>query len=265
MLKENKSEEQTGAENRMESPYRKEQAAVDARYCLLGSAVGYLTTIVRPGHELDGYPMPSVTPYIIDRGGNLVILIGDIAEHTKNAAKTTKSSMIIHQSGKGLGAQFGWRLAVVGDIAELTGEEADEVGDKYYRLFPEAIGFHKVHQFSFWRLTPKKFRFIKGPGEISWLAAGTVVPASPFSREVESRVIEHMNADHVDALRTYLAQQDVALDKKAAGHEIEPVMVSLNQYGFAIRYGLDIHFIKFPQELNTAEEVHHTMIAMLRG
>lgn len=240
------------------APYKKEQATLDARHCLLTSSVGCLSTIVRENHELEFYPMASVTPYVLDNLGNPVVLISDIAEHTKNANKSQKASLFIRQSGRKLQAQTGWRLTVIGDLRQLKGEEADNIAERYYKVWPEAVNFHKIHDFNFWQLSAKKLRFIKGPGKISWVSADSLFTPNPFPHDAEQSVIEHMNKDHVGALKTYLQQQGIATDK-----DENPAMTSLNQYGFSVRYDNGLYFVPFPELVRNSEEVRKAMVGML--
>jgi putative heme iron utilization protein len=52
-------------------------------------------------------------------------------------------------------------------------------------------------------LEPVRVRFIGGFGQIHWVEPDEFMIKNPFSSEQESRILDHMNTDHADALRTY--------------------------------------------------------------
>ena len=69
--------------------------AKNARALLRAEKDGILST-----HSLDvpGYPFGSVTPYSLDKKGRPVILISDLAQHTKNIEANSKISLTITAS-----------------------------------------------------------------------------------------------------------------------------------------------------------------------
>ena len=52
----------------------------NARNLIFGQSFGTFST---QSLSVPGYPFGSLVPYVVDSRGNLVILISDIAEHTK--------------------------------------------------------------------------------------------------------------------------------------------------------------------------------------
>ena len=76
----------------------KTQVATAARNLMLSEYQGVLST-----HSLDapGYPFGSVAPYCLDRKGRPVILISNIAQHTKNLKANPKVSLIVMERDGG--------------------------------------------------------------------------------------------------------------------------------------------------------------------
>lgn len=150
--------------------------------------------------ELAGYPFGSVVSFAPDRAGLPVLLISSIAEHTRNLQADPRCSLIVTEPGDD-GQALG-RLTLVGDAEPVT-TDGEDVAARYYARFPQAAGYHRTHDFAFWRLRPRKLRYIGGFGRIHWLDTATVCRANPFDPAQEARMVAHMNADHADAMRDY--------------------------------------------------------------
>jgi hypothetical protein len=166
-----------------------------ARLMLRAHRYGVLSTLSK---KFDGYPFGSITPYLVDHDGSLLILISTLAEHTKNIQHDPRVSLITHDQ-RDPHIQTQGRVTVVGDA--LHEPDRGGAGARYLRYFPEARTYFEMHDFAFYRIRPKAIRYIGGFGKINWVnMANYGVPAYPLiGQEVE--VIAHMNADHQDALR----------------------------------------------------------------
>ena len=46
--------------------------------------------------KFDGHPFGSITPYLVDHDGSLLVLISTLAEHTKNIQHDPRVSLITH-------------------------------------------------------------------------------------------------------------------------------------------------------------------------
>lgn len=170
----------------------------DAAHALYAAShQGILSTL---SLELAGYPFGSVVSFAPDRAGLPVLLISSIAEHTRNLQADPRCSLIVTEPGDD-GQALG-RLTLVGDAEPVT-TDGENVAARYYARFPQAADYHRTHDFAFWRLRPRKLRYIGGFGRIHWLDTTTVCRANPFDPAQEARMVAHMNADHADAMRDY--------------------------------------------------------------
>lgn len=179
---------------------RTEAAAVEARALLYRCYDGVLSTL---SVALPGYPFGSVVPFCLDRDSAPIILIADIAQHTKNVLADPRVSLIVFdRSADDL--QASGRLTLLADAAPVPVESRDEVAARYYRYFPEARDYHLTHGFAFFRLAVKRLRFIGGFGAIHWLEPEAVLAKNPFDADTEASMAAHMDADHVAAMQHYL-------------------------------------------------------------
>lgn len=224
----------------------------EARALLLKNYQGILST---NSVEMEGYPFGSVVPYCLDRTGNPIILISRIAQHTKNILADPKVSLItIEQDVDDI--QIGGRLTWIADVAPLLDEESEEAAVRYYRFFPQSRDFHKVHDFDFYRLTLVRARYIAGFGKIHWISPENILMANVFSTDQEQGMIDHMNKDHVEAMKKYCAATKV----ETADHD--PEMASIDSEGFHLRVGEKIVYFTFDEPANSAEEIRSRLVTM---
>lgn len=233
----------------------KQIAADEARGLLTDAYDGVLSTI---SVEVEGYPFGSVTPYCLDRSGRPLILIASIAQHTKNIRANPKVSLIVLDRSVPDLQAFG-RVTVLAD-AEAVGRDERDAIERYYAFFPDARDYHLTHDFHFYRLLPVRVRYIGGFGRIYWLEPALMLRDNVFAADAEHGILEHMNADHGDAMRKYLAQAGVVL-----APDEQPVMVGCDAEGMHIRVGAKVIRIRFPAPVTDSMSLRQTLIAMARA
>lgn len=223
-----------------------------ARHLLVASRYGVLSTT---SVEMTGYPFGSVTTYCLDHGGQPVIQISNIAQHTINIKRDPRAALTLIESRSG-DIQAQARLTYVTDVVPISDEAA--VNDRFYRYFPQAKSYETMHDFSFYRLKLARGRYIGGFGEIYWLDSGDLLLANPFSADDELRIVEHMTNDHPDTLQYYFRKYK----RITLASEIRPVMVGIDSEGFDVRIAKDIYRFPFAEPVHTRDEARQTLIDM---
>lgn len=229
-------------------------AGAEARSLLLKCYDGVLSTL---SVAMPGYPFGSVVPFCLDRAGHPVILIADIAQHTRNVLADPRVSLIVFdRAARDL--QANGRLTLLAD-AERVDAADEDIPSRYYRYFPESRDYHLTHGFAFFRLRVRRLRFIGGFGAIHWLEPEQVLPENPFPMALEASMAEHMDADHVDAMRRYCS--DLGLPE---AERLEPRFAGCDAEGFHLVVGDQVLRINFPQAVSTPQEVRAALAAMAR-
>lgn len=241
--------------------YTKERGTRDAQRIYRAVFAGDMATLGREDTRAAGYPFGSVTPYIIDHTGSPVIFTANVAEHTKNAFANGKASLMMRQVERQHYIETGWRLTCAGDLTEVTGEDKDRVAEAYFRVYPEAEEYGQVHDFYFFRLNIVAARVIMGFGKISWVEPQDLAIPSPFSREEETHIIDHMNDDHQAAIARYLDNMGVTVK---AG-KTPPRMVAVNQFGATIDYHHHLYFVEYDEIANDAMAVRKQLVALAKS
>ncbi len=227
-----------------------------ARALFLEQRHGVLSTISK---AVSGYPFGSVVPYSVDQSGSPIILISDIAQHTKNIMADGRVSLtILDHSSDDLQANA--RLTLLAQAFPPIMMK-DEIADRYYRYFPDAKDYHKSHDFRFFRLNLEKIRYIGGFGEIHWLKAKAFSNENPFENDEELRVVNHMNEDHQKALRHYLrAFKDVTV-----GEDSSVTMTGIDAEGFDVRNGARHYRFNFDEPVETGQQAREALVKMARS
>jgi len=204
--------------------------------------IGSLSTLSR---KQPGFPFGSVMPYGLDAAGRPIFLISTMAMHTQNLQADSRASLLVTQpdaSGDPLGAS---RVTVMGNVTAIPKPEVADARRLYLERYANSKYWVDFEDFAFFRMDPLDVYYVGGFGVMGW------VPASDYSQaqsdplaDAAAGIIEHMNADHKDAL--------IVLAKVFAGIESqEAAMTAVDRLGFHVR-------------LKTAEGMKGTRIAFLR-
>ncbi len=227
----------------------------EARALLQRSEAGILATHSK---VLPGYPFGSVTPYCLDRQGCPVVLISDIAQHTRNIGADPRVALTVLARIDG-DVQAGARLTLLADAAPIE-EELEETAERYYRYFPRSRDYHRTHAFLFFRLRPVRARYIGGFGDIRWIEPQELLVPNPFSRRQENGIVAHMNGDHQDAMRSYLGLSGADRERSEAA----PAFAGIDAEGFDLLHRERRHRFSFAAPVTTLEEARRALADLAR-
>ncbi len=224
------------------------------------AGIGRIGSLSTHSRKFPGFPFGSMMPFAADHLGRPVFFISSMAMHTHNLQDDGRASLLITQpdvSGDPLGSA---RLTLIGVAAVAS---ADEVRDLYLSHHENAHYWQDFTDFAYYRLQVEGCYFIGGFGVMGWVPAADYAAAAPDPlAAVASGIIQHMNADHADALR------------RIAGHDSgeapdEAVMTAVDRLGFHVRLktGERVHGrrIAFPREVTNSGEARVVLIEMLRA
>ena len=199
-------------------------------------------------------------PFAADNLGRPVFFISSMAMHTQNLHQDERASLLITQpdvQGDPLGAA---RVTLIGAVKVAA---AAEVRDLYLSRYESARYWQDFTDFSYYRLEVEGVYFIGGFGVMGWVAATEYATAAPDPLATAApAIIQHMNADHGDALR------------RIAGHDTgeapdEALMTTVDRLGFHLRLktGDRVHGrrIAFPREVMDTNAARAAFIEMVRA
>jgi heme iron utilization protein len=239
--------------------YKMNENSKNALKLFSKESTGILST---HSNEIPGYPFGSVTPYCLDFNFNPIILVSEIAEHTKNMDRDSKVSLTLSESSLESEKQALGRFTYVADAERVKANSEDymSVSKIYLRYFPAAKHYFKAHNFHFYRLNLVKGRYIEGFGKIYWITQEEWKNNNIFSSDQEMRILDHMNQDHGDSLVNYC--------RHLKGLNIDPKtnldMIGIYQFGFDILHGKQkLHFM-FDDEATDANSAREILVKMAK-
>jgi len=222
----------------------------EARRLTRGQTQGVLSTL---SQRVEGHPFGSVAPYVLDHAGRPVILISDLAEHTRNLQADPRCSLIVQPFSPDM--QVAGRVTLVGRAVRLP--EKDALGPRYLRYHPQAEGYFAMHDFAFWVIEPKRIRYIGGFGRIHWIEPEAyLLPEGPLAGQ-EADILAHMNADHLHNL--------VAFCRHVHGVEVERAeMIGIDPDGFDVRADDRLLRFEFPMTISDAQQARAALVDLAR-
>jgi putative heme iron utilization protein len=228
------------------------------RTLLASERVGTLAT---QSARHPGWPFASVMPYSLDESGSPIFLISGMAIHTQNVLADARASLLVMQSGGGNDPLGAPRATLLGHVRRVS-EVSDELRNGYLERHPSSSYWIGFSDFSFFRLEVTDVYFVGGFGVMGWVTADDyrVAEADPLV-DSAAMILEHMNADHADALRA-ITRHFGGLDAE------EATMVSCDKLGFVVRArtaeGMKGLRIAFPEPVRSREDARRVLVAMTR-
>jgi heme iron utilization protein len=171
-----------------------------ARSLLRRSRQGALATLMAGS----GDPYCSLVNVASHPDGSPILLISQLALHTKNILADSRVSLMLDERAAGDPLE-GARIMLAG-LAEPAGEDEQVVRRRYLNAHPSAEAFVEFKDFSFFRIRPSGAHLVAGFGRIVDLKPAqflTDLADAASLLEAEQDAIEHMNADHRDAMALY--------------------------------------------------------------
>jgi putative heme iron utilization protein len=224
------------------------------------AAIGLIGSLSTHSQKFPGFPFGSMMPYAVDELGRPVFFISSMAMHTHNLKQDARASLLITQpdaAGDPLGAA---RVTLVGTASDTP---ADEVRELYLSRYENARHWQEYTDFAYYRLEIAGVYFIGGFGVMGWVTADDYRAAAPDPlAEAAPGIIQHMNADHADALRR--------IANHFGGESAdEASMTSVDRLGFHVRLktGDRVHGsrIAFPREVRSTDEARRVLVEMTRA
>ena len=230
-----------------------------ARTLVAGIGTGTLCTIAK---EPAGYPYGSFVTFALE-GPNPVFFISTLAEHTKNLRGDPRASLLVAEGGEADPLANG-RVTMLGECRLLgDGAERDAAKEAYLAAHPNAEYYIDYKDFGFWRLDVDAVRYIGGYGRMSWVEPTDWTSGVPDTVAPHARgIIDHMNADHADAMVAYCRAFSKATDTT------EATMTGVDRYGFEMSAvtakGPRPIRLAFPDPIATSEEARRALVGMLK-
>jgi putative heme iron utilization protein len=221
--------------------------------------IGSLSTLSR---KQPGFPFGSVMPYGTDLHGRPIFLISTMAMHTQNLQADPRASLLVTQEdteGEPLGAS---RVTVVGNVLPVPNTELAEARKRYLERHANSKYWVDFEDFSFYRMDVIDVYYVGGFGVMGWVSASDYDRSQPDPlADSMAEIIQHMNADHKDAL-ILIARQFAHI------YSTEATMTTVDRLGFHVRLktpdGMRGARIAFLREVSDPAETRKVLVEMVQ-
>jgi putative heme iron utilization protein len=139
----------------------------ELRRLLAAEAAGVLAT--RSVHRAD-WPFGSVVAYAVGTTGEPLLLLSQLAEHTRNIAADPRVSLLVQDRAAVEDPLAGARVTLLGAVVPVAFEQLDRELPRYLTRHPAAGEYLALGDFQLFRLTVVEARYIGGFGDMGWLA-----------------------------------------------------------------------------------------------
>src|SRR5438105_12624062 len=152
-----------------------------------------------------GDPYCSLVNVASHSDGSPILLISRLAVHTKNILADPRVSLMLDERAAGDPLE-GARIMLAGRAEAAGLDELERLRRRYLNAHPSAEAFANFKDFSFFRIRPSGAHLVAGFGRIVDLRPDqflTDIGDATALLEAEQGAIEHMNADHREAMNLY--------------------------------------------------------------
>lgn len=154
----------------------------------------------------EGWPYASLVLLAVDHDAAPILLLSDLAEHSRALAADARLSLLIDGTAGHDDPLTGPRLTLLGTAERTT---APEAARRFLARHPAAELYAGFADFHFYHVAVSRAHLVAGFGRIHWLE-GAALGFSPVGVLAvhEADIVAHMNADHdaaVELLATRLA------------------------------------------------------------
>ena len=204
----------------------------------------------------DGWPYASLVLLACDHDAAPLLLLSDLAEHSKNLTRDPRVALLVDGTG-GLDEPLtGPRVTVLGR-AERSADP--RLKARFVARHPGAATYADFKDFAVYRVAVERGHLVAGFGRIHWIEAGDLVDTkiSPALAEAEPGIVSHMNDDHGEAIDLYVQK---LLGGAGAGWR----MTGIDPEGCDFRLGGTVARLDFPRRINDAAGARAMLVDLVR-
>src|SRR5208283_3633438 len=229
-----------------------------ARTLMYLGRIGSLSTLSR---KQPGFPFGSVMPYGLDEQGRPIFLISTMAMHTQNLKADARASLLVIQDDAGADPLGASRVTLIGNVMPIPESQVAEARKLYLARYANSRYWVDFEDFSFYRMDVVDVYYVGGFGVMGWVSASEYdrSQSDPLADSM-AEIIQHMNADHKDAL-VLLAKEVAHIDSQ------EATMTAVDRLGFHVRLntqgGMRGARIAFLREVSNSAETRKVLVEMV--
>ncbi|KAF0105009.1 MAG: hypothetical protein FD144_918 [Rhodospirillaceae bacterium] len=204
--------------------------------------------------EPANWPYASLVLVAVDHDLSPILLMSDMAEHTRAIKADDRVSLLFDGTG-GLDQPLTGPRATVLGRAERTADE--RLKARFLARHPDAALYAGFRDFGFYRVAVERAHLVGGFGKIRWIDGAELAPPQAAGLgEAEAGIVEHMNADHAEAVQLYAAK---LIGLAGDGWR----MTGIDSEGIDLRRAGKVARLAFDVPLQAAGEARKALVALV--
>ena len=203
----------------------------------------------------EGHPFASLVTVASLPDGSPVLPLSTLAAHTQHLLADARCSLLLDGGGKGDPLAHP-RLTLTARAERVTPEQRTAWRTRFLRRHPKAELYVDFGDFAFWTLRIETARLIGGFGRIDTLDGAKLLTDLEGADDLvaaESRSVDHMNADHRDAIRSYATTLCGAPDGDWRIVALDPEGIDLGWQDATLR-------LPFPDRITDAKALRQQLV-----
>ena len=151
---------------------------------------------------LDGRPYVSLVATACDGDASPLLLLSDLAQHTKNLLADPRVSLLFEDTAGLPEPLAGPRLSVLGHAERV---DDPRLAARFAARHPASQGYAGFADFHLYRVVVERGHLVAGFGRIAWIEAEDLRFSADASAlaAAETEIVRHMNEDHAEAIALY--------------------------------------------------------------
>lgn len=228
-----------------------EEVLGQIRRLMRGADRGVLSTLsVRP--TATAWPYGSLVLVASDVDGSPLMLLSDLADHTRNLAGDARASLLLDATAGLADPLTGARATLIGRVTRV-----ERRLDRFLARHPSAARYAEFGDFNLYRLQIERVHLVAGFGKIHWVEADPTLPAPPPLAENEADILTHMNEDHRNALDLFA---NVLLALPGSGW----TMTGIDAEGLDLRLGGQTARVDFAEPVRDPDSARAALVRLTR-
>jgi putative heme iron utilization protein len=152
--------------------------------------------------SLNGAPYASLVLFAVDVDARPLLLLSDLAQHSRNIAFDPRVSLLLDATDCHLDPLNGPRLTLLG---RALANDDPRCLERFVAHHPSSAGYAGFRDFHLYRVVVERGHLVAGFGRIDWIEGADFL--FTFEAEAlaaaESEILRHMNEDHSAAIAHY--------------------------------------------------------------
>jgi putative heme iron utilization protein len=229
----------------------KRAISASARHLVRSVHYASLATVMR---DNGGAPYASMVAAATDQVGHPILLLSDLADHTKNLKQDDRVSLLLMGDVADEDPMAGERLTLQG---RLLRSDDPVLRQRYLSRHPAAALYADFADFGFYHMSVDRAHLVAGFGRIHWIDGDDLIiePAAAL-QEAESEIVNHMNDDHADAIKLYATRLLQCGDGDWR-------MTGVDPDGADLRLGNHVARLPFGQRVEESTDVRKELVRLV--